>query len=148
MKVRHGEKGRRAGGDASVRRTPSGPATVLIVDDNRMLRALAADVLRGQGHEVLEAENGYSALALAASWRRPIDVVLTDIVMPYLNGIEFIERLKTVRSDFSVLYMSTHLNDLIPNHQRWADEAHFIGKPFKEADLVRKIGDLVTEGRR
>ena len=144
----HGKRGEMTGGGVPAGRPACGSATVLVVDDNQGVRIRAADALKGLGYTVLEAENGFSALALAASWRGAIDVVLADIIMPYLNGIEFVERLKAVRNDFRVLYMSTHLNDLIPNHKCWADEAHFIWKPFTAADLVRKIGDLVAEGTR
>lgn len=130
------------GGGISSKRADAGATTVLVVDDNKGVRARAADVLKERGYTVLEAENGFSALALAASWTGRLDVVLADIVMPYCNGVEFVERLKGVRNDFRVLYMSAHLNELISNHERCADEEHFIGKPFRAADLVRKIGDL------
>jgi CheY-like chemotaxis protein len=144
----NGKRGEMTGGKLPARRPAGGSITVLVVDDNQMVRALATEVLKGQGYAVLEAKNAYSALALAASWTGPIDVVLAGIVMPYLNGIEFIEHLKAVRNDFRVLFMSSHLNDLIPDQERWADETHFIGKPFKAADLIRKIGDLVAKGPR
>lgn len=134
--------------DLSLKSLKGEAKTILVVDDNDMIRSLALDILKHQGYTVIEANNGYSALAISACWTEPIDLVLTDVIMPNLNGIEFIERLRFVRNDFKVLYMSAYLDDVLSHRGIPAREVAFIRKPFRVSDLLKKVQDLFGEQAR
>ena len=122
--------------------TPGGVETVLIVEDEPAVRRMAARALRSQGYAVLEAANGAEALDVL-SRGEPVDLVLSDVVMPVLNGRELSERLAIDRPEIRVLFMSGYTDDDIVRRGLLQPGAPFLQKPFVPADLSRKVRDVL-----
>ncbi|HJX30881.1 MAG TPA: response regulator, partial [Thermodesulfobacteriota bacterium] len=129
----------------TVEEIPRGKETILVVEDDRMVRRLAVDILRRQGYRVLEAEAGGEALLVCEQYKGPIDLILTDIVMPHMSGPEFIERLKQVRKDFKVLYMTGYTGERIVDHGILEEGIELIHKPFTITKLARKVREVLDK---
>jgi CheY-like chemotaxis protein len=116
------------------------PPTVLLVDDDPGVRRFASTILSRQGYRVLVAADGAEALALANSTHEPIDLVLTDMVMPGVTGKQLAERLLDIRPDIRILFMSG-------NAGRDSDDARirgtFLAKPFSPIGLLDKLRDVL-----
>jgi PAS domain S-box-containing protein len=123
---------------------PQGKETVLLVEDEPLVRRLAARVLREQGYTVLEASNGEDALRVASDHgRREIHLLLTDVVMPRMSGREVAENLEGVRPRMRVLYTSGYTEDSIVRHGVMDDGVAFLQKPFKPDELARKVREVL-----
>jgi len=131
------EAGKKKEADVS----PRGNETILIVEDDSSVRKIAVQVLTNQGYNVLVSESGGDALLICEQEKNPIHLVLTDVVMPKMSGPELIERLKKVRKDFSVLYMSGYTDKHIL--KGLDDELNFIQKPFTIDVLAKKVRDAL-----
>ena len=117
-----------------------GAGTILLVEDEPALRALAARILRHQGYHVLEAADGGIALGLAAKHTEPIDLLLTDVIMPAgFSGRQLAEQLTSQDMNLKVLYMSGYTDDAITHHGMLDAGVAFLQKPFTPADLLRKV---------
>jgi two-component system cell cycle sensor histidine kinase/response regulator CckA len=120
-----------------------GNETILLVEDEEMLRSLARVVLRKNGYTVLEAGHGAEALAICQSYEGPIDLLVTDVVMPVLNGRELADRMALLRPDTKVLYVSGYTTDEVVRNGVYADSVHFLHKPFIPAALVEKVREVL-----
>jgi len=120
---------------------PRGNETILVVEDDNAVRKIAVQVLTTQGYNVLVAETGGDALLICEQEKKPIHLVLTDVVMPKMSGPELIERLKKVRKDFIVLYMSGYTDKHVL--KGLDDELNFIQKPFAIDTLAKKVRELL-----
>lgn len=128
----------------AIDRLPRGAETVLLVEDEIAVRALAARVLRAQGYTVIEAANGDKALTLAHDWGEAgIDLLLTDVIMPQIGGRELAARLKALLPQIKVLYMSGYTDDAIVHHGRLEPGIVFLHKPFSPAALARKVREVL-----
>jgi len=120
------------------------PLTVLLADDEPSLRAAIAEYLRGLGHRVLEAQTAHDALELARSYSAPIDVLLTDVVMPGLRGTDLASQIHGFRNDLQVIFMSGYAQGLpeiqIPR------AAVFLQKPFRLASLGEQLKLVPRKG--
>ncbi len=124
-----------------------GTETLLLVEDEEMVRQLVARVLRDLGYEVFETSSGDEAIALSDSLDRPIDLLVTDVVMPGMSGRELAEILTVKRPATRVLFMSGYTDEAIVHHGVLDGEAEFIGKPFTPQELAHKVrGVLETTG--
>jgi signal transduction histidine kinase len=125
---------------------PQGVATVLLVEDEPAVRKIAHQILVRSGHTVLEADGPDAARRLCRDHAQPIDLLLTDVIMPTLNGRELARELAAVYPAMKVLYMSGYTDDVIT--QRTAVEAgqNFIEKPFTARALSAKIRDVIGSG--
>lgn len=120
-----------------------GSETVLLAEDEDMVRKLANDVLVSYGYRVLGAESGDTALAVCERHKEPIDVLLTDIVMRGMSGPELANRVRKKRPDIKVIYMSGYTDDT-PFQRGAADEqTPFIAKPFAPDELARKVREVL-----
>ena len=129
---------------------PHGHETILLVEDEDLLRSLSTQILNSLGYRVIEAADGRIAYELAKDYPRRIDLILSDVIMPNLKGPEFISRTRAVRSDFEVLYTSGHtensLGDLFDDRPE-EREAELLAKPFTPEQLaaeVRRILDAAA----
>ena len=122
---------------------PRGKETILVVEDEPQIRNLALDCLAHYGYDVLSASNGLEALQLIESLQRPVDLVLTDVVMPKLSGRELSERISTVQPSAKVLFMSGYTNDSVVNHGVLDGAKWFIQKPFTLESLVRRVREVL-----
>lgn len=125
--------------------TPRGTETILLVEDEGALRALTLMVLEGCGYTVLEAGNSEEALQIAADLSRPIDLLITDVVMPGGGGRLLSERIVTMRPKIRVLYISGYTNDAVVRHGILHDEVSFLEKPFSPLDLANKVREVLTK---
>jgi signal transduction histidine kinase/CheY-like chemotaxis protein len=130
----------------TVEERPQGTETILVVEDNRMVRSLTVDILKSKGYAVLEAEAGWDALGICEKKKNPIDLILTDVVMPHMSGPELIERLRQVGKDFKVLYMTGYTDEAIVQHGGGVDKTiNLIHKPFTIEQLARKVREVLDK---
>jgi CheY-like chemotaxis protein len=107
------------------------------VEDNETVRRLFCEILRNRGYTVLEARHGADALEFSQRYHGPIDLLVTDVVMPEMGGCELARRLREGRSRMKVLYMSGYAADSIVHRGVLGEGAAFLAKPMK-ADMVRR----------
>jgi CheY-like chemotaxis protein len=120
-----------------------GSETILLVEDEAMVRTLTRDNLRDFGYEVMEASNGEEALTICSQHDGAIDLVLTDVVMPLMSGRELIDRLKATCPDIKTLYMSGYTDDAIVHHGVLDADTQFLEKPFTLDGLARKVREVL-----
>ncbi|MCX6546201.1 MAG: response regulator [Acidobacteria bacterium] len=118
---------------------PRGSEVVLLVEDEVQVRRLAASILRQRGYDVFEAANGPEALGFEAGHEGPIDILVTDIVMPQMRGTELASRLKPRRPDMKVLFMSGYTDDQMFRQEVGTGSFAFLAKPFTPASLASKV---------
>ena len=120
-----------------------GSETILLVEDAEPLRKLANMFLRDSGYNVLAAVDGTEALELACRDSRPIDLLLTDVVMPGINGRVLAERLAPMQPRMKVLYMSGYTDSFIAGHGVLESGTHLLHKPFTQESLARKVREVL-----
>jgi PAS domain S-box-containing protein len=134
------------GGAETASDSTNGRGTVLIVEDEQMVLGLVRNVLQAGGYSVLEASNGVEALAVAERYQGAIDVLLTDVVMPGISGRDLAQRLRTLRPEIKIIFISGYTNEMV-FHQDPPDAAvSFLQKPFSPDALSRKVQDVVHGG--
>jgi len=129
----------KTGQPASIR----GSETVLLVEDAEALRKLANMFLRDSGYRVLTAADGMEALEVARSHSGPIHLLLTDVVMPGINGRVLGERLAPLQPGMKVLYMSGYTDSFIAGHGVLEAGAYLLHKPFTQETLARKVREVL-----
>jgi two-component system, cell cycle sensor histidine kinase and response regulator CckA len=122
---------------------PSGTETVLLVEDEAPVRAVALRALRALGYRVLEAADGDEALAVAKAYTAPIDLLVADVVMPRLGGIELARRLRAKRPRIRVLHVSGYIEPALREGPAVVPGAAFLYKPFLPEALARKVRELL-----
>jgi CheY-like chemotaxis protein len=123
---------------------PIGTETVLLVEDEEMVREMAKEILEGSGYQVLEAKHGPEALLVAARHHGQIHLMLSDVVMPQMSGRELAEQLAPLRKDMRVLYMSGYTDDAIVHHGVLDEGTAFIEKPFTPSALAYKVRETLN----
>jgi len=124
-----------------------GAEVVLLVEDEPAVRSLARRILERRGYRVLEAANGEEALRVFAECDHAVDLLLTDVIMPGMNGRELAERLCSLDPEIAVLYMSGYTEDEIIRRGVLRDGLAFLPKPFSPDGLARRVAE-VLEARR
>jgi two-component system cell cycle sensor histidine kinase/response regulator CckA len=120
-----------------------GTETVLLVEDAPMIRRLAQQVMTKAGYTVFEAADGNQAIAQVDAHSGPIDIVVTDLIMPGLSGVDLAQRLTVLRAGARVLYMSGYTDNAIVRNGLLADGAPFLQKPFTPEELLKKLRDVL-----
>jgi CheY-like chemotaxis protein len=131
--------------------TPASPAapggeTVLVVEDDAGVATLIANALEKGGYAVLQAIDGERALAVVRAHAGPIDLLLTDVVMPGMNGCELAGHVTLLRRETRVLYMSGYADDAILRQGIETATVHFIQKPFSIDALTVKMREALRPG--
>jgi CheY-like chemotaxis protein len=116
-----------------------GVETVLLVEDDEAVRRLTREVLQRSGYRVLEAGNPREAFQVASDCGEPIDLLLTDVVMPESEGLPLFDRLSETRHGLRVLYMSGYADEAVVRHGVLATGTPFLQKPFTPQVLARKV---------
>jgi signal transduction histidine kinase/ActR/RegA family two-component response regulator len=125
-----------------------GRETILLVEDEPEVRLLARELLEAQGYTVLEASGGNQALRLAATCDERIHMVLTDVVMPHMDGRQLVERLSAMRPGIASLYMSGYTEDAVLRYGVLSAQTAFLGKPFTADGLMRAVRAVLDARRR
>ena len=124
-----------------------GTETVLLVEDEPLVRDIAKSALSDQGYQVLEAEHGEEALVVAREHGAEIQLVLTDVVMPKMGGRELVEQLRKVRPAIRVLYMSGYTAASIDEQDVVEPGTSFLRKPFALAEMLGKVREVLDATR-
>jgi PAS domain S-box-containing protein len=122
---------------------PRGQETVLLVEDDDMVRDLSKEILETYGYSVLVASNGREGLRVGSEFQGGIDLVITDVIMPQMSGREMAEGLRTIRPDTRVLFMSGFTDDAIVHHGVLEERVFFIQKPFSPEALASKAREVL-----
>jgi PAS domain S-box-containing protein len=128
-----------------IKEIPQGSETVLIVEDEEVVRKLAVRLLKKQGYKVLEASDGGKAFILCEEYNEPIHLILTDVVMPGMGGRDLVERLKEIHPEAKALYMSGYTDNVILHHGILEKGIVFIQKPFTLESLARKVREVLDK---
>ncbi len=113
--------------------------TILLVEDDEIMRGLTRQLLQEHGYTVVEADDGKSALEVVQSHQGPIDLLLTDVVMRRMSGPELVERLHTSRPDLKVVFMSGYTGELISEREVLKRGVTLLEKPFSRTSLLTTI---------
>jgi PAS domain S-box-containing protein len=120
-----------------------GTETVLLVEDEDSVRQLVRETLESRGYRILEAANGQAALTVAANYLNLIHLVITDVVMPGLNGHELVQQLLPARPGLKILYLSGYAQDAFSTPLAPEAQKTFLQKPFTLQSLARKVREIL-----
>jgi PAS domain S-box-containing protein len=122
----------------------SGAGTILLVEDDEMVLKMVTDMLQALDYTVIATDSPPEAISICEKGLQPIDLVITDVVMPVMSGGEMSKKLKICRPDLKLLFMSGHNADIIVHHGVLEEGVQFIQKPFSMSDLARKVKELIS----
>ncbi len=117
--------------------------TILVVEDDQAVRTLTERLLTTAGYSIVCAVDSAEALRICAETPGRVALMLTDVVMPGMSGVELAQRLERLYPGMRVLYMSGYAENAVDYFEQIGERAHFIGKPFSAAELVRKVRDVL-----
>jgi two-component system, cell cycle sensor histidine kinase and response regulator CckA len=120
-----------------------GSETVLVVEDNEMAREVACDILERLGYTVLSAAGGKDALNLLSAYVGPVNLLLTDVVMPDMDGKTLFGKISRIRPGIRALFMSGYTQNVIAHHGVLDEGVRFIQKPFTYQALAAKVSEVL-----
>ena len=118
---------------------PQGNETILIVDDNPSIRQLIIETLKPLGYHCLQAASGKEAIDVIRKYDGEVHLLLTDVVMPYMNGRELAEKIRKERPDIKIIFMSGYTENIIAHHGVLEQGINYISKPITPIALTQKI---------
>ncbi|HEU4648384.1 MAG TPA: response regulator [Gemmatimonadales bacterium] len=121
---------------------------ILVVDDVNLVSRPMARMLAEAGYRVYEAGSGEEALEVLRTARRPIDLVITDVRMPEMNGVELMRRIAAEWPETKMLFMSAYPAEVLVQEGLAYPAMHFLAKPFTRADLLQKVQAAMGLERR
>ena len=121
----------------------TGSATVLLVEDEDPVRKFGARALRNKGYKVIEAESGEAALKVIRDAKERIDLLITDVVMPQLDGPALVREVRSIRSDMKVIFISGYAEDAFRKRLDRDCNTDFLSKPFNLKQLASKVKDII-----
>ena len=124
---------------------PGGKEVILLVEDQERVRCLTREVLTRCGYTVLEASNGGEGLKLVQEYSGPIDLLMTDVVMPEMNGRALADRLASLRPDIRVLFASGYTESAVVRHGALKAKTAFLQKPFTPEGLAAKVREVLDQ---
>jgi two-component system cell cycle sensor histidine kinase/response regulator CckA len=137
------EAAQRVAGTDDDRRDLTGIGTVLLVEDEDAVRLFSARALRNKGYKVLEARSGEAALEIVNEHLNDIDLVISDVVMPRIDGPTLIKELRVRRPDLRVIFISGYAEDAFRKRVDAGEESHFLMKPFTLKQLAAKVKEVL-----
>ncbi len=134
-------------GEEGAARDLTGAGTVLLVEDEDAVRMFSARALRNKGYHVLEATSGEAALDLLEGLETPIDLLITDVVMPRMDGPNLIRKLRGAQPDVKVICISGYAEESFRRQLDADVDVHFLPKPYSLNQLAGKVKDVMGEAR-
>ena len=122
----------------------SGTETILVVEDEAMVRKLVCETLAAYGYTIIEAKNGNDGLQRISEYKEPIHLLLTDVIMPEMNGRELYKNVVTIHPAIKVLYMSGYTDNVIVHHGILEEGIDFLQKPFTVHSLTQKVRQVLS----
>jgi two-component system cell cycle sensor histidine kinase/response regulator CckA len=129
--------------ESSRKKPKRGSETILLVEDDEMVRTLVRETLQREGYKILDAPGPLEARRIAEQFRPPIQLMITDVVMPKVSGRELAEQLSRKRPDMKVLYMSGYTDNAVLNSGILEKEVAFLQKPFTPGALTEKVREVL-----
>ena len=126
-----------------VTQPPGGNETVLVCEDEESVRSVACQFLKSGGYHVLTAENGEQALRTAADYDGQIHLLVTDVIMPGMNGRKLAEALSSERPETKVLYISGYTSDVVSEQDTLVWEGELLKKPFRSHDILERVREIL-----
>jgi signal transduction histidine kinase/CheY-like chemotaxis protein len=126
---------------------PFGEETILVVEDDDAVRRMTREFLTIKGYTVKEARSGVEAIEFLGNHAEPIDLVLTDVIMPGMKGRELGGRLAAMRTGIKILYMSAHTEETVMDLDMLAPGTAFIEKPFSPEELASKVREVLVTSK-
>jgi two-component system, cell cycle sensor histidine kinase and response regulator CckA len=133
-------------GATETARDLTGTGTVLLVEDEDPVRLFSARALRNKGYKVLEAKSGEQALEMIQEGKESIDLVITDVVMPRMDGPGLIKHLREIHPDMKVIFISGYTEDAFRKRLDHDADIHFLPKPFSLKQLAGKVKEVMSAG--
>ena len=125
-------------------RDVTGQDTILLVEDEEAVRSFAARALRMRGYHVLEASGGEEALEIVKSGAQPLHLLITDVVMPNMDGPTLVRHVKQLKPDLAVIFMSGYAEEAFRRNDQNSEDIHFLPKPFGLKQLAAKVKDVIS----
>jgi two-component system, cell cycle sensor histidine kinase and response regulator CckA len=125
-------------------RDVTGQDTILLVEDEEAVRSFAARALRLRGYHVLEAGGGEEALDIVTKGGQEIDLLITDVVMPNMDGPTLVRHVKELKPDLAVIFMSGYAEEAFRRNEENASDLHFLPKPFGLKQLAAKVKEVLS----
>jgi PAS domain S-box-containing protein len=118
--------------------------TILLVEDQEMVRDLVTEILEDEGFKIITAYNGLNALEVTKEYTDPIDLMLTDVIMPEMNGRELAKRIEVEKPELKIIFMSGYTGEEMRNRGVLEPGTNFIQKPFTPDALVDKVREVLN----
>jgi two-component system cell cycle sensor histidine kinase/response regulator CckA len=128
----------------AVTRDVTGQDTILLVEDEEAVRSFAARALRMRGYNVLEAEGGEEALEIVQNQTQPIHLLISDVVMPNMDGPTLVRAVRRLRPDMKIMFMSGYAEEAFRRNEEKAEDLHFLPKPFGLKQLAAKVKEVLS----
>jgi two-component system cell cycle sensor histidine kinase/response regulator CckA len=128
----------------TVARDVTGQDTILLVEDEEAVRSFAARALRMRGYHVLEAGGGEEALEIVKAGDTKIDLIITDVVMPNMDGPTMVRHVKVLKPDLAVIFMSGYAEEAFRRNDQNSEDIHFLPKPFGLKQLAAKVKEVLA----
>jgi len=125
-------------------RDVTGQDTILLVEDEEAVRSFAARALRMRGYNVIEASGGEEALEHVRAEREPIHLLITDVVMPNMDGPTLVRAVRKIRPDMAVIFMSGYAEEAFRRNDEKAEDLYFLPKPFGLKQLAAKVKEVLS----
>jgi two-component system, cell cycle sensor histidine kinase and response regulator CckA len=132
--------------EKSERTKTLGTETILLVEDEPAILELGVFILEKRGYKVLTAQTPAKALARIVDHPQAIDLLITDVIMPGMNGQELAQKIRAIRPEIKVLFVSGYTADIISQHGVLNPDVHFLEKPFSSSDLGKKVREVIDLG--
>ena len=140
-----GETAAQVAAPIEIQKPEPGTETILLVEDETNLRYLARQYLEKQGYKVIEAADGAVAMQIAVAHEKVIHLLLTDVIMPGMNGRELAQRISEIRPNVKILYMSGYTENVIGHNGMLDAGVRLLQKPFNLRDLRSKVREVLDE---